>query len=125
MSVPAHAKVVFRSRREGTATPATLVYALRSLVTSRPPAGGGTREIAARCYSSAATEVELRNGIEGEEATYDLALVPLDPNTPPGDNVPAWLIAQVRAVHMGVAWPSTVQLSLLAGRPRPRPRAST
>jgi hypothetical protein len=96
-------------------------------VTSRPPLGGTTKEVSTRCYSSASTEVELRNTVEGEEASYDLTLVPLDPGNAPGNNVPAWLIAQVSSTRLPKtsAWESSTRWEARVGLlPTPSPPCS-
>ena len=70
------------------------VFALRSFVTRRAPAGATA--IAARVYGAATVDVEVRNCFESD-ALFIVAVVQLDESAISGENVPPRLAARLRA----------------------------
>lgn len=83
-SKPSHAKVVLRSAREGPVAPSTLVFALRTLVTTRPPITVKTAK--GVTYAQTMVEVDVKNPTD-VDANFLIKLVPLSSDSAPGSNM--------------------------------------
>jgi uncharacterized protein (TIGR03083 family) len=88
-SKPAHAKLVLRSPREGPTAPSTLVFALRSTVTSRPPLA--VKAARGVVYAPSIVELDVKSSARSE-GSFLITLVPMAPGAPSGANVPLGLV---------------------------------
>jgi hypothetical protein len=77
-SIPKHNKLLFAARRDGTVAPSILVFALRSIVTSRPPVF--TKTITGPMYKITRTEIEVTN-TSSKDGVFDIRLEHV-PTTP-------------------------------------------
>jgi hypothetical protein len=77
-SIPKHNKLMFAARRDGTVAPSILVFALRSIVTSRPPVF--TKTMTGPMYKITRTEIEVTN-TSTKDGVFDIRLEHV-PTTP-------------------------------------------
>lgn len=71
-SAPCEAQLAFRSKREGGASAATMVFNLRSVVTTRPAVE--TKSLTSPCYEPNVVDVAVRNPFD-EDAVFRVTLV--------------------------------------------------
>jgi hypothetical protein len=91
-SRPMHGKLVFRSRGEATAASSVLIFALRSIVTSRAPLV--LRSVAAPLYTASRVDIDVRNP-SSRDADFLVTVLHSDPASKPGTNITPEMLAKL------------------------------
>ena len=94
-SMPSHAKVRFvATRRLGGLAPSILTFALRTIVTTRPPRSVVT--VRAPTYEGIPFDIDISNPTL-TDSLFHVFVIPMAPDAPYGQNLPASIISDLLA----------------------------
>lgn len=96
-SLPSHAKIRFvASRRLGGLAPSIITFALRTVVTSRPPRS--VFPVRSPTYEGTCFDIDVANPTM-RDSHFHVFVIPLAPDAPHGQNIPASTISDLMAAN--------------------------